>query len=68
MDTQYAFVGFLRTIGILLLVTFLSYIGVADNLTFLNPVSASLVAGLAMALEHLIESSTGRALFGAVKA
>jgi hypothetical protein len=50
------------------LVSVLSYVGDATHLNFLTPTTATLLAGLALALEHAIEAKTGNALFGAVRA
>lgn len=60
--------GFIRAIGVVVITAVLSYIGVADNLSFLNPATATLIAGLALAIEHIIEARTGSALFGVAKA
>jgi hypothetical protein len=61
-----ALLGFLRGTGFALLVALLSYIGDATNLSgVLNPATASVIAALALAVEHAIEAKTGNALFGA---
>lgn len=68
MDKKYALIGFARGIFIVILTAFLSYVGKADNLTFLDPGTATLIAAIALGVEHIIESATGRAFFGAIKA
>lgn len=60
-----ALIGFARGAGFLAIIAILSYVGNVTNLTFLNPDTASLVAVLALALEHYL-SPSGTALFGAV--
>jgi hypothetical protein len=65
--TKAALIGFARALGVVILTAVLSYVGSADNLSFLNPATATLISGLALALEHVIEAKTGRALMGAVK-
>jgi hypothetical protein len=67
IDWRYAFVGFLRAIGFVVLTAVLSYVGDAANLAFLSPQVSLVVASLAMALEHAIEAKTGKALLGTVK-
>lgn len=45
----------------------LVYLGDATNLTgILNPSTATIIAALALGIEHNIEAKTGNALFGAV--
>lgn len=68
MDTKYAFIGFARGLGVVVLTAVLSYLGAADHLTFLNPAVAALVSAVALAIENAIESGTGKALFGLVRA
>lgn len=64
-----AFLGFIRGIGFAVLVAILTFVGNAANLSgVLNPATASLIAALALAIEHAIQGSTGNALFGMVKA
>jgi hypothetical protein len=60
-------IGFVRAIGVIIIGSVLTYVGHADNLTFLSPTVAALVAGLALALENAITAKTGSALFGAVR-
>jgi hypothetical protein len=67
MDTKYAFIGFVRGLGVVLLTAGLSYLGVAEHLNFLNPTVATLISAIALGLENAIESNTGKALFGAVR-
>lgn len=63
-----ALLGALRAIGILVLVTILSYLGDATHVAFLgSPWLEGAIATIALAIEHSIEGSTGKALFGAVK-
>lgn len=63
-----AVLGLIRGLGFAVLVAVLTFLGSATNLTgVLNPATASLVAALALALEHAIEARTGNALFGAVR-
>ncbi len=62
-----AAIGFLRAVGVAALVAILAYLGDAAHLNGLVSDSvATIVAGLALALEHVIENKTGSALFGAV--
>lgn len=61
-----AVLGFLRGLGVVLIMAGLSYLGVAEHLAFLPPWVAALVAMAALSAEHGIEGSTGKALFGAV--
>lgn len=62
-----ALIGFARAIGVVVLTSVLSYVGVVDHLAFLNPAIATIISALALALEHVVEASTGKALFGAVR-
>jgi hypothetical protein len=68
MDIKYALIGIARGLGVVVLTAALSYLGNVDNLTVLSPNIALVISLVALAIEHAIESSTGRALFGAVKA
>lgn len=68
MDWRYAFIGFVRYVGAAALTAALAWLGDAANLVFLPPAVAALIAAMALAVEHTIESSTGKALFGSVKA
>jgi hypothetical protein len=61
-----ALLGFLRGAAFAIAVALLSYLGDATHLTFLNPVTASVIASIALGLEHSVERKTGNALFGAV--
>lgn len=46
----------------------LSYLGDVSHLTLiLNPATATLVAGIAAALDSTLENSSGKALFGTIK-
>lgn len=62
-----ALLGFLRGLGLIIITAVLSYLGAAENLAFLNPITASLIATIALSIEHSIEAKSGRALFGAVR-
>jgi hypothetical protein len=63
-----ALLGFLRGIAFALIVAVLTFVGDASHLTgLLNPESASVLAALALALEHVVEAKTGSALFGTVQ-
>jgi len=66
MNISPAFEGFLRGLGVVVLVAVLSYIGNATNLSFLNPSTASLIAGLALWAEKAM-SPSGTSFFGAIK-
>jgi hypothetical protein len=59
--------GALRGLGVAVLIAILSWLGNAANLPFLNPETATLVAAVALAIEHQIEAKTGKALFGAAR-
>lgn len=61
-----AFLGFLRGLGMFVLIAVLSYIGSADHLSFLNPTVASAIAGVALWVEHSL-SPSGTAVFGSVR-
>ena len=64
----YKYIGFLRGLGVVILIAVLGYVGNAANWAFLeNPWLAGLIAAVAAAIEHNIEDKKGRALFGAVK-
>lgn len=67
IDSQ-ALLGFLRSIGVVIVIAVLSYIGDASHISFLgNPYFETLIASIALAIEHKIEEKSGRALFGVVK-
>lgn len=68
MDIKYLLIGFARGLGVVVITAVLSYLGIADHLAFLPPWVAVMVAAAALATEHAIESKTGNALFGAIKA
>ncbi len=62
-----AVLGLLRGVGFVVLTSVLTYLGNATNLTsVLSPQVASIIAIIALALEHKVEGKTGNALFGAV--
>lgn len=58
--------GAIRAAGVAAIIGLLSWAGVASNLTFLNPGTATVVAMLALAIENSV-AAKGPALFGAVK-
>lgn len=63
-----ALLGFVRALGVALVMALLTFIGDASHLTgILNPVTAAIVAGAALALEHRLAEGSGTALFGAVR-
>lgn len=62
-----ALIGFGRGLGVVVLAAILAYVGDANNLSFLSPVTASLIASVALALENAMESKNGKAFFGAVR-
>lgn len=65
---NYKLVGLLRTLGVIALTSVVAYLGDTSHLTpFVSVSVATIVAGLAGILEHMIEENTGRALFGAVR-
>jgi len=68
MDKKYAIIGFVRGLGMVMLTAGLSYLGSVEHLSWLSPGTATLVAALALAIEHAIEAGTGKALFGSVRA
>lgn len=60
--------GFIRAIGVVVLVSVLTYLGDASHLSGIASEGlATLIAALALAVEHAIENSSGNALFGAVR-
>lgn len=63
-----ALLGFLRGIGMVVLAAVLSYLGDEANLSGIVSASlATIVSGIALSLEHSLESKGKGALFGAVK-
>jgi hypothetical protein len=63
-----ALLGLLRGLGFVVITSLLTFLGDGPHLTgILNPATASVVAMVALALEHAVEGKTGNALFGAVK-
>lgn len=59
--------GFVRAIGVAILLFVLSYLGDASHLNgVVSDSIATVIAALALAIEHNIESNTGKALFGRV--
>ena len=65
-----AVLGFIKAIGVIILVSVLSYLGNAANLTGVinNPVIISVIVALASAWESKLKAQTGNsvALFGTV--
>jgi hypothetical protein len=62
-----AFLGLIRGLGTAVLLAGLTYLGDASHLNGVVSVSvATVIAALALSLEHYIEGRTGNALFGAV--
>ena len=62
-----ALLGFLRGLGFTIILAGLTYLGDSANLSgVVSTGLATVIASLALALEHAIASSTGNALFGAV--
>lgn len=60
--------GFLRGVGLVLLVALLGYLGDRNHLSFIgNPVIVTLIVGLAASWEASIKASSGSGLFGATK-
>lgn len=61
-------IGFLRGLGMVILIAVLGYLGTASNLTLIaNPFVAGLIASVALAVEHSVQAKTGKALFGAIR-
>lgn len=68
MNLSPAVLGFMRGLGVAIVVAVLTYLGDAANLNGLvSPTLAALIAAIALAAEHGIQAKTGNALFGAVK-
>lgn len=67
MKLSPALLGFLRGLGVFVLMAVLSYVGAVEHLAFLNPATAALISTIALSIEHMIEGSTGKALFGAAR-
>ena len=63
-----ALLGAIRGLGFVLLVAVLGWLGDATNLQgIFSPAVDSLIAIIALAIEHSIEAKTGSAMFGAIK-
>ena len=63
-----ALLGCLRALGVAVLMTILHFVSDAVHLApIVGQAVASIIAALALAAEHSIESNGGGALFGAVK-
>ncbi len=68
MNLNPAWLGFLRAVGVTVLVAILSYLGDAAHLNGLVSDSlATIIAAVALGIEHNIESKGGGSLFGCVK-
>lgn len=61
-------VGLLRALGVILLVAIVKFFANSADLTpFLGNSTAAIVSMLALGIEHMVEQSTGTALFGAIR-
>lgn len=70
MKLNAAWIGFIKAIGVVVIMGVLSYVGDAAHLNGLvSPIIASLIAALAASLESHLKDESGntKALFGAVK-
>lgn len=62
-----AVLGFLRALGTVALTAVLTYLGDATHLNgIVSGGIATLIAAIALGIEHNIESNSGKALFGSV--
>lgn len=62
-------ISFIKGIGIVVVVSILTYLGDAAHLNgIVSPVIATLIAALASSYEAHLREQTGAALFGAVRA
>lgn len=60
--------GLIRGLGIAVLMAVLTYVGDASHLSgVLSTSIAAIVSAVALMVEHSIEGSTGKALFGTVR-
>jgi hypothetical protein len=60
-----AWLGVIRGLGMVIALPLLTYLGDAAHLSSVaSPIVASVIAIIALSLEHTIESETGKALFG----
>ena len=67
MNVSPAVLGLLRGVGFVALIAVLNFLGDATNLSgVFNTQTDSLIAIVALGIEHMIEGQTGNALFGAV--
>lgn len=67
MSITPAQLGFIRALAVAFILFLLTYLGDVTHLNgILSASTATIVAGLAMSLEHYIESNTGNGLFGSV--
>lgn len=63
-----ALLGLLRGLGMVVLAAVINFLADSTNLQgVVTPTVATLISVVALALEHMQASSTGKALFGAVK-
>lgn len=61
-------VGMLRALGLLIFVTVVKFFANEADLTpFVGGATAGTIGIIALSLEHVIESQTGLALFGAIR-
>lgn len=68
MDISPAWLGFIRGIGVVVIMAVLTYLANATNLTpVLGNSLAAIIASLALALENGMEGRTGKAGFGALR-
>ena len=58
--------GFLKGLMLVVVLAVVDYLANSANLGFLSPAVATIVAGIASAIESSIKADTGKALFGAV--
>jgi hypothetical protein len=66
--TSPAVLGALRALGVVVLIAVLNWFGDATNLAgIFSPAVDSIIAMIALAIEHSMASQTGSALFGAIK-
>ena len=65
--TSPAILGGLRALGVVIIMAVLGWFGNATNLAgIFNPAVNSVIAMIALAIEHSMASSTGTAVFGMV--
>jgi hypothetical protein len=60
--------GFIRALGVAVVMAIVSYLADVPHLNGVVSTSAAvIISAIALAIEHSIASSTGKALFGAVR-